>query len=122
MDDEWKVVVEKPPRSKRHAQEDDDVQRPDAAEHMFDAPSLAVPLTNDFQRRPRAPRDGRGVSPIREANSEHETEGVPGQNVTEEDVPAANPRGEDENDYSAWLEEGFDDEDETLPYGDTRTS
>ena len=51
-DDDWKVVLDNTPRSKRHAQDDNDVYGPDAAEHTFDAPSLTVPLTTGLQRTP----------------------------------------------------------------------
>ena len=44
-DPEWKVVLEKQPRSRRHSEEDDDIYRPYAGEHIFDAPGLTNPLT-----------------------------------------------------------------------------
>ena len=45
-DPEWKVIVDKAPRSKRHEQADDDEEGPNNAEHIFDTPGLRNPLTS----------------------------------------------------------------------------
>ena len=52
-DPEWKVVLEKQPRSRRHSQEDDDKDRPDAAEHVFDARGLETPIATTNRVPPR---------------------------------------------------------------------
>lgn len=116
-DPEWKVVLEKQPRSKRHSTEDDDALRPDAAQHVFDAPGLSTPLT---RRERQAQRDSSGM-----ASTSRQTD-PRGQNMTEpegENVPiaeviAANINRESDEDPAGWLDDELVDDDDNLPYED----
>ena len=113
-DPEWKVVLEKQPRSKRHSQEDDDEQRPDAAEHVFNAPGLHIPLT----RVDTAPGVGSaaGASTSRGTNYEAACDGDSGgENVAEAEVRAASEDIEAPDDPVGWVDEDYEDEDDNLP-------
>ena len=103
--------MDNPPRSKRHAQEDDDELRPDAAIHTFDAPGLTNPLTTENQTGETGVPSASNV----DSNSEEYVSRTMGQSVPEAEVVAANHTREPDNDQSAWLDEDFEDEDDNLP-------
>ncbi|KAG0596932.1 hypothetical protein M758_UG296900 [Ceratodon purpureus] len=114
-DHEWKVVLEKQPQSRRMSQEDDDVHRPDAAEHVLDARGLATPVTDDYKDI-REPSSSRG--PRRRAAEMYfeETGKYDGENVAKAELHAASMNREADNDEVGWLEEDFEDDDDNLPF------
>ena len=116
-DEDWKVVVEKSPRSKRHTQEDDDLQRPESAEHVFDAPGLANPLTHGLQN-PCTWSGNRANNSDTGETSEEGDINAAGQNVPEAEVRAVAQQREPDNDFAVWLEEDYDEDEEDLPYDD----
>ena len=109
-DPEWKVVIEKQPRSKRHSQEDDDVFRPESAEHVFDAAGLATPLTCGLRQRYQNPES---ADPSR-TNDMSEDEGeIAGENVPDSEVRAATRESDDDD--LVWLEQDYDEDEENPP-------
>ena len=113
-DDDWKVVLDHPPRSRRHAQEDDDDHRPEDANHAFDAPGLSTPLTTEYRNV--------GIPEPRDASSSHSTHSfreheatTSGQNVTEAEVEAVDHMRAADNEQAAWLDEDYHDEEDDPP-------
>lgn len=108
-------MVEKPPRSKRHSQEDDDAQRPEGAEHMFDASGLAIPMTHGL--RPDRENAGDFAGPSRTGvMNDGENVSLGGENVPEAEVRAATR--EPENDVAVWLEVDYEEDEDNIAFND----
>ena len=114
-DSEWKVVLEKQPRSRRHTQEDDDVFRPDSAEHVFDAAGLPTQTATSYG--PTADNSQSRASTSRSQNfNVNDNVDAGGENIPEADVQAVAANMEVDDNSVAWLEDDFEDEDNNMPY------
>lgn len=82
-------MEDKAPRSWRHSQEDDDIHRPDAAEHVFDAAGLRNPLTSRFTQQGECSAGREPYSHAAEVAPDEVRE-LSGQNVPEVEMNATN--------------------------------
>ena len=109
-----------PLRSLRHSQADDDLHRPDASQHVFDAPGLRTPVTD---------REGAEInmSSSRAPSSQEaplESQNPPaasGQNVPAAAVNAALEHREPDDNPAVWLDQDFQDEEDIRPFDERLT-